>query len=240
MYKNQKSIFKGYLILILGIILSLCSIVFILIYSNILKNPLGDIPVIISFISIFMGIFLIISSSEYNIMLFGDFKLFINPAIIVKTNKWFIQGVPNNNYNEFDLKYNELFTSREIIIKEKYNGIFILNIRNRIIKFNMKGWLRKEYYIYEYILSILQLNCKNKVYKTNIINEFKELKIIFIRKNGKNNTWFLVKHYKTCLTTLFKIRLKTKCKILSLCNKKEINNINNYYHFNKCINAHRN
>lgn len=233
MYKNQKKVFKGYLILSLGIMISLCSIIFIPVYSNILKKPLGDIPVIILLILIFIGVFLIIFSSKYNIMLFGDYKIFINPAIITSTNKWFIQGIPNNNCTEFDFRYNDILNSKEIIISEEDNGIFILNLNNKIAKFDMRGWLRKEYYIYEYILSILQLNFKTKVYKTNIINDINNLRIIFVRKNGKNNTWFLVKNNKTFLTCLFKRRLKTKYKIIFQNNKKGINNINNYYHFNK-------
>ncbi len=233
MYKNQKRVFKGYLLMILGIMISLFSIVFIPFYSNILKNPLGAIPVIILLMSIFIGIFLIIISSNYNIMLFGDFKIFISPAFITGTNKWFIQGIPNNNCKEFNLKYSEILNSKEIIITEKDKGIFILNLNDKIAKFDMRGWLRKEYYIYEYILTILQLNCKTKVYKTNIINDLNNLKIIFIRKNGKNNTWFLVKNYKTFLTYLFKIRLKTKYEIIFQNNEKGIKNINNYYHFNK-------
>ncbi len=236
MYKNQERVFKGYLIFILGILLSVFSLIFIPVYSNILKRALGDIPVIISVISVFIGIFLIIISSNYNIMLLTDFRTFINPAITTKSNKWFIQGIPNNNYKEFDLKYNEILNSKEIIIKERDNGIFILNIKDKIVKFDMKGWLRKEYYIYEYILTILQLKCQTKVYKTNIINELNELKIIFIRRNGKNNIWFLVKNHKTYLTCLFKIRLKTKYEIIFHYNEKGINNINNYYHFNKNIN----
>ena len=57
MYKNQKRVFKGYLLMILGIMISLFSIVFIPFYSNILKNPLGAIPVIILLMSMFIGIF---------------------------------------------------------------------------------------------------------------------------------------------------------------------------------------
>lgn len=233
MYKNQKKVFKGYLILSLGIMISLCSLIFIPVYSNILKKPLGDIPVIILLILIFIGVFLIIFSSKYNIMLFGGHRIVISPAIITGTNKWFIQGVPNNNCTEFDFRYNDILNSKEIIISEEDKGIFILNLNDKIAKFNMRGWLRKEYYIYEYILTILQLNFKTKVYKTNIINDINYLRIIFVRKNGKNNTWFLVKNNKTFLTCLFKRRLKTKYKIIFQNNKKGINNINNYYHFNK-------
>lgn len=185
MKENQKIILKAYIIFFSGLLLSLSSLVFIPIYANVLKNPFGDFPVIILIILIFVGVFLIQLSSKYNILLISDFRMFIHPAITTGNNKWFIQGVPNNNYSEFALKFSQLNKLNEINIKEIKNGIYELTLNDKIVKFDMRGWIRKEYYIYEYILTIFQLSTINKIYKKSYFKAIDEARIIFINIKGK-------------------------------------------------------
>ena len=233
MNRNQKQIFKGYLIRILGYLIALSNIAIILIYHNYLQNPLNDILFIILIISIIIGVFLICFASYYNIMLFVYLELHVNSFTPTTPNAYFIQGVPNNNFTEYDLKYEDISKLQELIIKEIEKGIFVLNLNDKIIRFDMKGWIRKEYYIYEYIMTIIQLKCKFNVYKPNIINEIKEMKIKFIRINNKKSIWFLVRNYKTNLTLLYKNRMKTKYKLLFYYSKKGMYRISRYYNFNK-------
>jgi hypothetical protein len=233
MGENQKKVFKGYFCLILGVILCFSSLFLIYIYANIFLNPYGALPVIILFLLSFSGILLMIMSQKYNIMLISDFRKFINPAICTGSNKWFIQGVPNNNLKEFSLNFNEFIHLKKILLKEEEKGIYILNLENKIIKFDMRGWFRKEYYIYEYFSTIIQIKNKNKIYKKYFINNVPELKIIFMRKNGKEKCLYLVKNHKTFITLLFSYRLKIKYKILSMNDKCKFNSIKKFYHFNE-------
>lgn len=230
--KNQKKVLKGYLTFLSGILLSLIAISFILIYANLFKSCIGVFPIVISFLIIICGLFLIMMSSNYNIMLISNFKMFLNPSIIVKSNKWFIQGVPNNSFIEFVVKYNQLVKYNEIIIEEMENGIYKLKLDDKILIFDMRGWIRKEYYMYEYLLTIIQLNGKNKIFRKQKLSEIKNLKIIFLSKNGKKRIKYLIKNYETCPTLLFKNRIKTKYKILIINNKNKVSNVEKFYSFN--------
>ena len=232
MKENQKIILKAYIICFSGLLLSLSSLVFIPIYANILKNPFGDFPVIILIILIFVGVFLIQLSSKYNILFISDFRMFIHPAITTGNNKWFIQGVPNNNYSEFALKFSQLSKLNEINIKEIKNGIYELTLNDKIVKFDMQGWIRKEYYIYEYILTIFQLSTINKIYKKSYFKAIDEARITFINIKGKTKYRYLIKKHVSCLNVLYKIRSKVKCNIISMYKKNGVKEIKNYYHFN--------
>ena len=232
MKENQKIILKAYIICFSGLLLSLSSLVFIPIYANVLKNPFGDFPVIILIILIFVGVFLIQLSSKYNILLISDFRMFIHPAITTGNNKWFIQGVPNNNYSEFALKFSQLNKLNEINIKEIKNGIYELTLNDKIVKFDMQGWIRKEYYIYEYILTIFQLTTINKIYKKSYFKAIDEVRIKFINIKGKTKYRYLIKKHVSCLNVLYKIRSKVKYKIISMYKKNGVKEIKNYYHFN--------
>lgn len=117
MNENQKKVLKGYLFVIFGIIIAFNFMIFIIIYANIFKNPYGDFPVIMSLMFVFFGVFLIIISSKYNIMLISNFRIFINPAISIGSNRCFIQGVPKNNFNEFILNFNEIINIKNLIIQ---------------------------------------------------------------------------------------------------------------------------
>ncbi len=232
MNENQKKVLKGYLFLIFGIIIAFNFMIFIIIYANVLKNPYGDFPVIMSLMFVICGVILIIIASKYNIMLISNFRIFINPSISTGSNRYFIQGVPQNNFNEFILNFNEIINIKNLMIQENSRGIYTLELNNKIIKFDMRGWIRKKYYIYEYILTILQLNKKNKIFKKYFINNIQELKIIFVKNNGKYKYMYLIKNNETYLTLLYKYRMKIKHNILSISGKKKHNDIKNFYNFN--------
>lgn len=232
MKENQKKILKGYIILFVGFILSLSSILFIIIYTNVLQNHLGSVPIILFLIFIFLGILLITISPCYNIMLMHNFNFFIHPAISTGSTKWFIQGVPNNSFNEFNLNFNQIKNLEELIIKEVDKGIYISKINNREIKFDMVGWLRKRYYIYEYLMTIIQINSNRNIVKKNIFLDKENLKIIFIQKNGQKKQKKLINKYRSCLSLLFKCRVRKKHKIISFYKQNKRYDINDYYNFN--------
>lgn len=231
MFENQKEIFKGYFLMYFGVSSFLSSSVLILIYVNVLHKPFGVFPVFFLFFVTLVCPFIISFSSRYNIMLIGNFKNLFIPRIHTNNGKLFIQGVPNNHINDFILSFHDIVGLNQIIIKEINKGVYIFDINDRIIKFDMRGWMRKEYYIYEYLLTIIQINGYEKIYKRHFIKYSKDLVIVFIRKNGKKRQYKLIWNNKTCLTFIFKQRMKMKNKILSYCDYKN-KNIRQYYDFN--------
>lgn len=232
MNKNQKMIFKGYLLFFLGIVLFLLSIILMIIYANVLRNPFGDFPIYIIFCLAIVGYSISISSSKYNIMLITNFKTFIHPIVTTGKSKWFIQGIPNNKYSEFSLCYYQILKCSDILFKEIKKGVYVLEIEDKSLLFDMRGWIRKEYYILEYVLTILQLEKNKNIHKKNVIKKVEDLKITFLRKNGKVKQKNLIKKHKTCMSVLFRSRLYTKYRIISTYDQKGINNVKNYFHFN--------
>ncbi len=232
MYMNQKRILKGYIYWFFGFTLSIISLIFIPIYANVLKNPLGDVPLYLSFILIFVGVFIMKNSSSYNIMLMSDFNLIISPRMIVKDGKLFIQGVPNNKYEEFSIGANQIFSKKDIIVKEIEKGIFVTTINEQELKFDMRGWIRKKYYIYEYFLTIIQLQNESSIYKKYHLDNITTMRMSFVDKLGKRTEKILIKNSYTRLSILFRHRTKTKFKINTLNNRKMVKNIRAYYDFN--------
>lgn len=231
MNENQKTILKGYLCFFSGFFLSLISITIIVIYANVFRNPYGLFPVYVLFALTFIGYLVSTSSAKYNIMFLTNFKLFMHPSITTGKTKWFIQGVPNNKFNEFNLRYDQIISFTQLILNETTSGIYEFVFNDKVLKFDMRGWIRKEYYILEYFLTILQLNKNKDICKSKNIKNIEEIKIIFNKKNQKKIQKFLIKNHKTCLPMLFKYRLYTKYKIISMYNL-EAKNIKCYFHFN--------
>lgn len=178
MYKNQNKVFKGYLFMCAGLLLCFGMMLFIPIYSNVLKNPFGDFPIFMAIFIIILSIFIIFMSSRYNIMLLIDHKGFISPGLLIGNGGWFIQGVPNNKKEDFKVHYSDLLNEEQIVFLERKKGVFECDSLN--IKFDMTKWLRKKYYIYEYLLTILQ--CKfasEKIYNAALIKPGKNIYIVF-------------------------------------------------------------
>lgn len=231
MYKNQNKVFKGYLFMYAGLLLCFGMMLFIPIYSNVLKNPFGDFPIFMAIFIIILSIFIIFMSSRYNIMLLIDYKGFISPGLLVGNGGWFIQGVPNNKKEDFKVHYSDLLNEEQIVFLERKKGVFECDSLN--IKFDMTKWLRKKYYIYEYLLTILQ--CKfasEKIYNAALIKPGKNICIVFkcnLKKDYQKN---LIKNGHTNISFLYKLRMRKKYGILNTYSKKKKVTINDFYHFN--------
>ena len=232
MYENQKTILKGYLLWLFGFILSVFALAFIPIYANVLDKLLGDLPLYISFVLVFVGVFMIIHSSYFNIMLLSNFRSILPPRLMVKNAKLFIQGVPNNSYNEFSIGLNQILSMKEIKFKEIEKGIFIATLKDQIYKFDMRGWIRKKYYIYEYFLTLIQLQNEKCIYKKYQVKNTSTLKMLFIDKSGKKIEKRLIKDSYTQLSFLFKYRTRAKYRINALNRKKMAKSMRLYYDFN--------
>lgn len=229
-FKNQKTILKAYIMIYGGFLISVISFIYIYIYANIFHSRFGSFPVIVLFIFVFLGISLMIFSSKYNIMFLNSFRHFFIPTFHGNENGWFIQGVPNNPRINFLLSYSELINQTDIHIYELDKGIFYTNINDKKLVFDMRGWLRKKYYIYEILMTIISLSFKKS--EKNIHEKIPNIDLNFY--NNKH----IIKKYKLIYkglphkNILFKYRYFRKYSILSSYNRKGKIDINKLYHFN--------
>lgn len=233
MYNNQKKILKGYLFLYTGLFLCFGMIAFIPIYSNVLNNFFGDIPIFIAIIIFLFGISIIFISARYNIMLLINYKCFISPCLLVSNGGWFIQGVPNNKKQDFKLYYSNLLKEKLILFIETKKGVYECSSLN--IKFDMKKWIRKKYYIYEYLITLLQCELSSKkIYHSVFLNSTKNVSLVFKCISNKESKINLVKKGHTHISFLYKMRMRKKYEILSTYSNKDITKltINDFYHFN--------
>lgn len=94
-------------------------------------------------------------------------------------------GVPNNSLLEFDIPITK-FLPKVLQAKEVTKGVYEINIDEKRYTFDMKGWIFKEYYIYEIILSKIQTKYMPKrsiksLCESLHINEINNLELEFTR-----------------------------------------------------------
>ncbi len=99
----------------------------------------------------------------------------------------------------------------------------------------MRGWILKEYYIYEIILTKIQIKFMLKkniksLCKSLHISEINNLKIEFIRLNGIKKLYTLVEDGQT--KVLHKFQKNMRQKIIHFKNVKKIG-IKSLYNFNE-------
>lgn len=169
MPKNQKNTLISYILFYSGFMLIILSLLTIVIYTIPFKNYQGNIIHLLCFIIMIVGIILPHIGMNYNLYLWAGYGKYDHFLRLARTQNHtgLIQGIPNNSFSEFNIKNIE--TKNNIKLVEVEKGIFCGNVENKTIKFDMKWWIRKEYYIYEIILTMLQceiINSKNIPYKS--------------------------------------------------------------------------
>lgn len=73
-------------------------------------------------------------------------------------------GVPNNFFLEFDIPITK-FMPEVLQAQEIKKGVYAFKVDEKKYTFDMKGWSHKEYYIYEIILTNIQIKFMLKKYK---------------------------------------------------------------------------
>ncbi len=143
-------------------------------------------------------------------------------------------GVPNNHFSEFDIPISkslpEVLQALEIS-----KGVYEINFDKKNYTFDMQGWIFKEYYIYEIILTKIQTKFISKrnmksLCKSLHINEIRNLELKFIRLNGKKKMYSLVENGETSLSHRFKKNMRQK--IIYYKNLKSVS-IKSLYDFNE-------
>lgn len=225
MGKHQKRALISNICITGGIILPILGIILINIFGFCITNKnLAGKLIIIVVVFILIGMILLFIATRINANYFPYF-LFMRTHLLPPSIEHFaFAGVPNNSFLEFDIPITknlpDVLQSQEI---EK--GIYEINIEEKKYTFDMKGWIHKEYYIYEIILAKIQTKYMSKkkikcLCKSLQINEINNLRLEFTRLNGKKKKYKLIENGKTKLLLKFKKNMQRK--IIFYQNEKKL------------------
>ncbi len=234
MKKNQKYCFISHVLVFGGISISLLSILFLLIHCIVFKNYEANYVHLIFFVIMVIGIIIPFHAPSYNPMYHIGYYTYPEMKLL-RSKNGLIEGVPNNCYDEFRFTFKKQFNQNRIEIVEVDQGIYEGTINEKTIRFDMKNWIRKRYYIYEYFMTKLQLETNDKKTKQGFLmdNTFsRQSELILIIKNNKNKSkkYNLVIAGKTKPSFMFKYRFRQKWGVIGNIEKKSIET---FYNFNK-------
>lgn len=221
---NQKSYYKSLILTLTGLNLWVFGVVLAMVFGIIFKNNI--LVALLMFTSLIGFILLIIDDNVDAII--GS----INKGRLTLFYKYTLYGVPNNSKKEFIISAKELYLYDLIKLFEIDKGIFITFINNKKLIFDLRGWHNKTYCLYEYFMSVIQLDLSKKnrklIVRTNYINLDYNIKLEINFLNRKNKKIFLINKNKTKLSFKFKHRNKV---ILQTTLGKKIS-LNDLYCFN--------
>lgn len=236
MPKKQQWVFLSNVLLIGGLMLSIGATITIAVYIFLFQNIIGNIIHLILMIIVSIGIIMMLFSQKYNIM--RDISYYGGKSFRLKMLgrcSGFNEGVPNNKYNDFDIDFQNILKGQtELCLYQTQSGVFEGKTVNRKIILDMRYWLRKKFYIYEYFMTLLQI----ELIKYNKLDKGSLHKPLFTAKNinsfnliiyfgNKKKEYKLIYKNKTVLTYSFKKRIKQKSFYIQ---QKEIH-IKDFYNF---------
>lgn len=207
---KQNVFYKKVLLTYLGMTLLLLGTLGIVICSIVIqdKNVAGMFIFVLILVNI-IGLLLFCLGGIYKLSFIGRKPV---PFRTLLEYNYRNVGIPNNEYNEFKITYPNI-VRESIKLIEISEGIYSGNINKKEIVFDMNGWLNQGYYIYEYLLTIIQLklcdNDKRKLYKSQKTDS-KDISISIKFINGKAKEFPLIKDGKTILSFKYKERMRLK------------------------------
>lgn len=224
MSHKQKSYYKSLILTILGTFFWLFGFISAIVFGFIFKN---DVIVVLCIAISFIGLITFISDENLTVIFQLHFQRY--PNIYYKYD---LYGVPNNKFNEFETCANDVCKSGVITAYEYADGKFKVEINEKKLIFDLYGWYNKTYCLYEYFMSVIQVdfgkNDYKKMAKSIKTNKISNLKLKIIFKNTKEKSYVLIKNNNTVLTKKFKHRLAIK----KMCSNLEKMNLKNLYNFN--------
>lgn len=224
MTDKQKSYYKSLLLTIFGILFWFGGFICAIILGFIFKN--GISVAICIFISL-IGFITFILDNNISVI----FQLHFNtyPNIFYK---YVLYGVPNNKLNEFQINVKEIYQCNLITAYEYEDGKFKVLINEKELFFDLRGWHNKSYCLYEYFISIIQVDLSKmnpKMMRKSIYtNKNFDIRLVILFKNGREKGFDLIKNNKSFLMRKFKHRLAIKQD----CLKLEKISLYNLYDFN--------
>ncbi|MDE7263343.1 MAG: hypothetical protein K2N64_01600 [Anaeroplasmataceae bacterium] len=235
MSKHQKRVIITNACVTSGIILTLLGIALMNIFGFcILDKNLSGKLILSAFLLVIIGFILLIIATRKNAK-YAIYAGYIRSKFGPPLREYFASaGVPNNAFLEFDISISkhlpEVLHAQEIT-----KGVYEIKVDEKKYTFDMKGWIHKEYYIYEIILAKIQIKFMLKkniksLCKSLHISEINNLKIEFLRLNGKKRIYTLVEDSQTKVSQKFKKNMRQK--IIYFKNVKKIS-IKSLYDFNE-------
>lgn len=234
MSKHQKRILITNICVLSGIILAFLGIALMIIFGFCISDKtLSGKLILTAFLFVMIGLILLIIATRTNATLFPHFGYLRTHFLRPSTESFGAAGVPNNSFSEFDIPISK-FLPEVLQVQEITKGVYEIKIDEQKYTFNMKGWIFKEYYIYEIILTKIQIKymVKNKIKslcQSLEIKSISNLRLDFLKQNGKKKSYMLIQDGKTKL--YFRYKHNMKQKIIYFRNKKKIS-LNALYDFN--------
>lgn len=212
MTKKQKNTLISYLLYYGGFILAFLAIIFVIIYTIFFNNYVCNVFHLIMFILLIAGIILPQFAGDFNlyyyfVMHHPDYKL--TKALRLDQDYGFVQGVPVNAFSEFN--FNFITESNKLILSKK-DGVYYGVYNSNTIKIDMRGWICKDKYVFEFLHTFFRLQFIKKkkmplkyVYKTILDKEIKEF-VLYIQ-NGKKEKKYILSNENKLISPL-NLRLK--------------------------------
>lgn len=234
MSKHQKRILITNVCVSSGIILAVLGVALMNIFGFCISDGnLSGKLILLAFILMIIGFILLIIATRTNSK-YAIYAGYIRSKFGPPLREYYASaGVPNNAFLEFDI-----FISKNLpevlYAQEIAKGVYEINIDQKKYTFDMRGWILKEYYIYEIILTKIQIKfmMKNKIKSLCMSLETKNisnLKLDFLKQSGEKKSYTLIQDGKTKLNFRFKHNIKQK--VIFFTNKKKIH-LNALYDFN--------
>ena len=224
MTHKQKSYYRSLLLTIFGELFWIGGFICAIIFGFIFKN---DIAVVVCIGVSLIGLITFILDDNLTVIFQLHFQTYPNIYY-----KYVLYGVPNNKLNEFQIGANDICVNSIITAYEYDAGKFKVEINEKELYFDLCGWHNKAYCLYEYFMSVMQVDFSRKDYKrmkkSIKINKISNLKLNIIFISGKKKSYVLIKNNKSILTKKFKYRLAIK----KMCSRLEKMSLNNLYDFN--------
>ena len=220
MTKKQKNTLISYLLYYGGFVLMIFAVFFIIIYTIFFNNYECNVIHLIMFILVIVGIILPPFAEKFNlyyyfVMSHPNYKL--KKALRLNPDYGFVQGVPVNDFSEFNLSFT---TEDNKLVLTKKKGIYygVYNSKNIIL--NMRGWICKDKYVFEFLHTFFRLQfikkkkmSKEYLYKTILDKDIKEF-ILFIQDGKKEKKYVLSDDNKINSPLNLKIKNHKKSKFV--------------------------
>ena len=224
MSKHQKRILITNVCVSSGIILAVLGVALMNIFGFCISDGnLSGKLILLAFILMIIGFILLVIATRTNANFFPHFGYLRTHILPPPTESFGSAGVPNNPISEFDIPITK-FMPDVLQVQEITTGVYEIIIDQKKYTFDMKGWILKEYYIYEIILTKIQIKfmMKNKIKSLCMSLETKNisnLKLDFLKQSGKKKSYTLIQDGKTKLNFRFKHNIKQK--VIFFTNKKK-------------------
>lgn len=220
MTKKQKNTLISNLLYYGGFILTTFAIIFLIIYTIAFNKHTVNSVHLSMFVLAIIGLITPQFAEKFNLYFYfsmynPNYKL--RKALRQDPDFGFIQGVPVNSFSEFSFTIS--FSETNLMLTKR-NGIYYGIYNSKPIKLDMRGWLCKDKYVYEFFHTFYRLQFMKRrkmplkyIYKTIKGEDIIDF-LLIIRKDKNEKKYYLSKNYKIKSSLLLKIKNYNKSKFI--------------------------